>query len=249
MKTQAKVALFLLLVFLPVSPASALVVPEKLVYDVSWTGVKAGSAVLQVTGGGDELRIVNTIRSTGLMSAFFSIDDRTESVISAKSGESLSGLPRFYREKIQEGKTRTLKEARFDFDRLFVDNRDLLKKNERGDPITARTFDSLSSLYFIRSSPLPPGASISFDIYDFKRLWNTEVRVVKRERLATPVGTFRTVMVTSQLKFKGVSSRVGSLTVWLSDDSRRIPVKMTTRLKVGEITMTLVGGSYWPEGG
>ena len=232
----------LLSVTLLVSPASGLSVPEKLVYDLSWTGIKAGSAVQEVTAQGDELRIVNTIRSSGLLSAVFSIDDKTESVISGKSG---LGLPRFFREKINEGKTHTLKEASFDFKSLTVYTKDLLKKSEKSDTISAKTYDSLSSIYFIRSSELVPGQSILFDIYDFKHLWNTEVRVVKREDIRTPLGKFKTLMVTSQLKFQGVSARVGNATVWLTDDSRRIPVRITVKLKLGDITMTLVGGSYW----
>jgi hypothetical protein len=236
----------LLLVTLTASPASALGVPEKLVYDVSWTGMKAGSAVLEVSAQGDELRIVNTIRSSGLVSAFFSMDDKTESVIFGKKDGTLSGLPKFFREKINEGKTHTVKEARFDFTNLRVDSSDLLKKTEKTDPISARTYDSLSSLYFIRAGELVPGESIYFDLYDFKHLWNTEVRVVKREEIRTPLGKFKTILVSTQLKFKGVPSRVGNLTVWISDDARRIPVRITTKLKLGEITMTLVGGSYWP---
>jgi len=48
-------------------------------------------------------------------------------------------------------------------------------------------------------------------------------------------------MVTSQLKHNGVAARVGDATFWFTDDSRRIPVKITTKLKVGEITLMLVG--------
>ena len=134
----------------------------------------------------------------------------------------------------------------FRLNSLTVNTRDLLAKTEKSDSISAKTYDSLSSIYFIRSSELVPGQSILFDIYDFKRLWNTEVRVVKREDIRTPLGKFKTLMVTSQLRFKGVPARVGNATVWLTDDSRRIPVRITTKLKLGEITLTLVGGSYWP---
>jgi hypothetical protein len=238
MKTPAIFAQCLLVVTLLISPAFGLNVPERLVYDVSWTGLKVGTAVLEVTAQGNDLRIVNTIHSSGLMSAIFSIDDKTESVISTEP--SRMGTPNSFRENIKEGKFVTRKEARFNFTSLKVDSSDLLNKTEKTDPISARTYDSLSSIYFIRSSELVPGQTILFDIYDFKHLWNAEVQVVKREEIRTRAGKFQTLMVTSQLKFNGAPSRVGSATFWLTDDSRRIPVKIVTKIKKGEITLTLV---------
>ena len=240
----ALLAQCILVVTMLVSPASALGVPERLVYDVNWAGIKVGSAVQEVTAQGDDLRIVNTIRSSGLMSALFYIDDKQESVI-PRAATGL-GMPRFFKEDIKEGKLKARREASFNFTTLHVDSRDLLKNTEKRDPISARTYDSLSSIYFMRSSELVPGQSIFFDIYGFKHPWNTEVRVVKKDEITTPLGRFKTLMMTSQLKFNGVSARVGNATFWLTDDSRRIPVRIKTNLKVGEITLTLVGGSYWP---
>ena len=243
MKVRVLFAQSILLVLtLLASTASALTVPERLIYDVSWSGIKAGSAIQEVYVRGGELHIVNTIRSSGLLSAVFSVDDKTESVIPLNNPAS---LPRFFKEAINEGKTHTVKEARFNFTDLNVDTTDLLKKSSKSDPISDKTYDSLSSIYFIRSCELAPGQSIFFELYDFKRLWNAEVRVMKREQIHTRLGDFKTIKVSSQLKFKGVPSRVGNTTVWLTDDSRRIPVMITTKLKVGEITLTLVGGSYW----
>jgi hypothetical protein len=114
-------------------------------------------------------------------------------------------LPILYRENIKEGKRRIMKEARFNHSNLTVHSRDFLKKTEKTDSISARTFDKLSSIYFIRSRDLAPGQTIFFHIYDYKRLWNTETRVVKREEIRTPLGKFKTLVVTSQLTFKGRS--------------------------------------------
>jgi hypothetical protein len=228
-------------------PAAALPVPERLVYDVSWTGIKAGTAVQEVTSQGGELHIVSTVHSAGWLTPIFPVEDRTESVLSRNNGSEALGMPRSYHEKINEGKTHTLKEAVFDHARLKVDTRDHLKKTEKSDPISAKTFDSLSCIYFVRSSELVLGKSLFIDIYDCKRLWSTEVQVVRREEISTPLGRFKTIVVKPLLKSEGFFARTGDVTVWLTDDSLRIPVKMTTKVKLGKITALLVGGSYWPE--
>lgn len=243
MKKIAILAQCILLVTLAVAPVSAdLGGAERFVYDVSWTGIKAGIAVQEVTTKGDDIRIVNTIRSSGLVSAFFSIDDRTESILSRRGAQA--GSPRFFVENIKEGKFQTHKETRFDFSSLTARGTDFLTRTEIADPITLRTYDSLSSIYYIRSCPLEPSQTIFFDIYDFKHLWKTQVQVVRRERIRTSLGTFNTVMVTSQLKSNRIDAKAGNTTFWFTDDSRHIPVKIATKLKIGEVTLTLVGGSY-----
>jgi hypothetical protein len=247
MKTLALLALIgPLFLNLTSHPVSALSVPERLVYDISWTGIKAGTAVQEVSNHGGELHIVSTVHSAGWLTPIFPVDDRTESVLYRSGGAEALGMPKSYQEKINEGKTHTLKQALFDPVKLRVETKDFLKKTEKSDPISDKTFDSLSCVYFVRSSELILGRSLFIDIYDCKRLWNTEVQVVRREEISTPLGRFKTIVVKPLLKAEGFFARTGDVTVWLTDDSLRIPVKMTTKVKLGSITATLVGGSYWP---
>ena len=231
---------------LSVAAAPSLSVPERLVYQVSWTGITAGTAVQEVSSQDGELRIVYTVRSSGWLDSFFPIDDRSESLLSRGSGTEPFGMPRLFREKMNEGKTHTLKESRFDLADLKADTKDFLKKTEKSDAISAKTFDTLSCIYYIRASDLVPGKSVFFDIYDLKRLWHAEVRVVKLERVSTKLGKFRTIVVQPTLRAEGVKPRTDYMTVWLTDDERRIPVKMNMKLKLGEFSAVLVGGSYWP---
>ncbi len=48
------------------------------------------------------------------------------------------------------------------------------------------------------------------------------------------------------LKSEGVFDRTGDMLIWLTDDERRIPILMKSKVKIGSITATLVGGTYWP---
>lgn len=246
MKNFALSALFASLTLLfSVCNASALSVPEKLVYDVSWTGVTAATTVQEVNAKGNDLHIVSTTRSSGWLNTFFSVDDRAEAVI-AKGESDTFGFPKYFHEKINEGRYHALKEARFDAPSCRVETKDLLKKTQKTDSISSRTYDSLSVIYFVRSMDLVPGKSVYVDIYDCKRLWKTEVKVLRREEISTPLGEFKTIVVKPILKAEGFFARTGDVTVWLTDDAHRVPVKMTTKVKIGKITATLVAGSYWP---
>ena len=237
-----------LIVPLSASSASALSSSERLIYDVSWTGVKAATAVHELSTNGKEMRIVSTTRSAPWLDSFFKVDDRAESVITRGSGDRF-GTPKYFRNKISEGSHRRLREAHFDPLKLKVESKDLLNKTQQSDAISARTFDSLSCVYYVRTLDLVPGKSVYVDIYDCKRLWSTEVKVLRREEIVTPLGRFKTIVVKPELKAEGFFARTGDVTVWLTDDALRIPVQMTTKVKIGKITATLAGGSYWPKNG
>jgi hypothetical protein len=227
--------------------ASAFPMPERLEFEISYTGITAGRAVQEVTLEGNEVHIVSTAKSAAWLRVFFPVDDRIESVLISGAPPFDIGVPRLYRERIREGWTRFQKDAVFDRQKLEVNTKDLLKNSETTKSITKRTYDSLSSFFYFRSIPLQVGTSNYIDIFDCKKLWNTEVQVLRREVIETPLGRFSTVVIKPLLSSEGIFARTGDMYIWLTDDERRIPVLMKSKVRVGSITATLVGGTYWPK--
>jgi hypothetical protein len=228
------------------SDATSFPIPERLEFEISYTGITAGHAVQEVTLEGNEVHIVSTARSADWLKLFFPVDDRIDSYLVAGAPPLSIGVPRLYRERIREGWTRFQKDAAFDRQKLDVTTKDFLKKTETTHKITKLTYDTLSSFFYFRSVPLKVGSSTFIDIFDCKRLWNTEVQVLRREEIETPLGKFRTVVIKPLLKSEGIFARTGDMYIWLTDDERRIPVLMKSKVKIGSIKATLVGGSYWP---
>jgi uncharacterized protein DUF3108 len=245
MRTMMGISLALGLLVLAAT-AGAFQIPERLEFEISYTGIPAGHAVQEVTRSGNEIHIVSTARSAAWLKIFFPVDDRIESVLVQDGQQHMLGVPRLYRERIREGNTRYQKDAHFDRQKLEVTTTDLLKKSETIQKVTTQTYDTLSSFYFFRTIALQTGKSTFIDIFDCKRLWNTEVQVLRREEIDTPLGHFKTVVIKPILKSEGIFARTGDIYIWLTDDERRIPVLMKSKVKVGSITATLVGGSYWP---
>lgn len=243
--TAVFLTFFVLILHTP-TLVTAFPIPERLEFEVSYTGIPAGRAVQEVKQVGDEIQIVSTAKSADWLSFFFPVDDRIESILISASPPSDIGVPRLYRERIREGWTRFHKEAVFNQENLEVTTNDFLKKSKNTRKITKRTYDTLSSFFYFRSVPLQVGTSYFIDIFDCKKLWNTEVQVLRREEVVTPLGTFKTVVIKPILKFEGIFARTGDLFIWLTDDERRIPVQMKSKIRIGSITATLVGGSYWP---
>ena len=247
-ETFLHIAVILLLVSLLGTTASAFKIPERLEFELSYSGITAGHAVQEIKQVENEIHIVSTARSADWLRFFFPVDDRIESYLTAAIPPQAIGTPRLYRERKHEGRTKTDREARFDHEKLEVTSIDHRSKEEKKQGVTKRTYDTLSSFYYFRSIPLEVGMTYFIDIFDFKTLWNTEVKVLRREEIITPVGRFKTIVIQPLLKSEGIFARTGDMFIWLTDDDRRIPVQMRSKVVVGSITATLTGGSYWPAG-
>ncbi|MEA5113553.1 MAG: DUF3108 domain-containing protein [Geobacteraceae bacterium] len=229
--------------FVSASPAAAISIPEKLVYDLTWTGIKAGTAIQEVNQVGNEIHIVSTARSADWISTFFPVEDRIESVLTGAKPPGI-GLPRSYRMKIREGSHRRDREILFDQARKTSQYRDHLNGEKVEIDLPGSTFDTLSSFYFVRTLKLEVGKPVFLTILDNKKVWRVEVQVLRKEKLKTRLGNFDTIVIKPLLKSEGIMDKRGDMYIWLTDDHRLLPVKMKTKVKVGSITATLVGGVF-----
>jgi uncharacterized protein DUF3108 len=228
------------------SHAAAFQIPERLEFALAYSGIPAGKAIQEVKQVNNELQIISTAKSADWLRIFFPVDDRIESYLISGTQPLGIGSPRLYLENKHEGKTITNQEAGFDREKLEVTTIDHRNKTEKKQAITKRTYDTLSSFYYFRTIPLQVGTSYYIDIYDCTRIWNTEVKVLRKEEIVTPLGKFNTIVIHPLLKSEGIFARTADMFIWLTDDDRRIPVLMKSKVVVGSITATLTGGSYWP---
>ena len=83
------------------------------------------------------------------------------------------------------------------------------------------------------------GKTIVVDVLDSEKNWSVEFQVLGRERLKTPLGEFSTIKVRTYPRHEGVFMNKGVVFIWLTDDSRKVPVLMKSTLKVGSFVFTL----------
>jgi len=89
-------------------------------------------------------------------------------------------------------------------------------------------------MYFIRTLPMTPGATYSFDRHFDAARNPTTVKVIRREIIPTPMGELRVILVEMRVRdprhFKGE----GVIRIHLTDDECRLPARI-------ESTMPIVG--------
>lgn len=206
-------------------------VGERLTYDVKFGVIRAGNATLEIpeitdVRGRPAYHIVFRLSGGAL---FYHVNDTYESWIDTQTLSSL----RFYQTQLEGGKTRN---KRYE---IFPDRRTYKDGDNDEEPSVADPLDDGSFLYMVRTLPLRTG-----DAYEFNRYFKPDrnpvrIRVVRRERIKVPAGTFDALVVQPSIKTKGIFAEGGRAEVWLSDDAERVILQVRTSLKFGSITMQL----------
>lgn len=239
-------ALFILLVFVffsgfPSRPAFAFKIPEKLTFSLEWAGITAGTAVLEVReDAGGSVRIVSTARSADWLSTFYPVNDRIESV----SPKGASFQPSSFVVRLSEGRHKRHKEFVFKRDEGKAIHIDHLRKENLEFDVPEGIYDSLSSFYAVRNMELVVGKSVHVPVFDSKKVWDVEVLVLRKERIKTPAGTFDTIVIKPLMKSEGIFFKKGEVHLWLTDDEKKMPVQLKSKVAVGSITAVLTKAEF-----
>jgi hypothetical protein len=111
---------------------------------------------------------------------------------------------------------------------------------ESGSNHTSAPLDELSFMYFIRTLALPADTTYDFDRHFDAARNPTTLRVVRRETITTPAGAFPTVLVEMRVKDPRRYHGEGVIRISLSDDARRLPVRIESRMPMlGRAVLTL----------
>jgi hypothetical protein len=121
---------------------------------------------------------------------------------------------------------------------LFPDQKRWEGRGERGGTMpTTMPLDELSFLYFLRTLPLEAGSSISLDRHFELDRNPVSVRVLGRETITVPAGTFRTLVVEMRVRDTRAFRGDGRIRLHITDDARRLPVRMETSMPIAGTTV------------
>jgi hypothetical protein len=235
--------LLALLVFAPLASPQSLPARETLYYTVEWRLITAGKAKLEWTseqrprtGAQVNLRL----ESVGLVSKFFKVeDDYSANLNSALCGQSLQMTT------IEGSRQR---ETKVTFDSAarkssYVE-RDRVKNAVVATheiDIPPCVHDIVGGLYFLRTLNLEPGQSTEVPVTDGKKSVMAKVEAQQREDVKTSAGTFKTVRYEIHVFNDVLYRRSAHLYLWLTDDRRKLPVRVQVRMQfaIGTITLLL----------
>ncbi len=220
------------LLFAPPTDAAPPVNDETFQYRLTWNGIRAGTAWLGIKKEGSQIKIFSKVRSADFISLFYEVNDVVESILEPVDG-LYPGRPSHYRIKIKEGKHRRDKEVFFNTNTAFY--RDNIKKETKEFPIPDEIFDPLSAFFSVRFSHFEVGKSVYVTVFDSKKVWDVEVQVLKKETVELKKGPVNTILIKPLMQSEGIFYRKGEILIWLTDDERRLPVMLKTKVLIGSV--------------
>ena len=162
-------------------------------------------------------------RVNSFFNIFYSFNDRSESFIHSKDFHPLR-----YRRKIRDGGYRGT--VAMDFDPVNQVARVVKDQNRTELHVSAGIQDELSMIYLLRTKEMEVGRKYEFPALIGTKVLKVTVSVLRIEELKTALGTLKTIVVKTVPK---------DFTMWLTNDSARIPVRVEASTKIGKLVSNL----------
>ncbi|MES2766909.1 MAG: DUF3108 domain-containing protein [Bacteroidota bacterium] len=211
---------------------------ERLEYKVGYKFVKAGTAVFSIgdkpvkRNGQDAYDIRFDVKSLESLDWMYKVRDQYRTVV------DVAGIyPIEFEQHIREGNYKR------DFKATFDQQANLARTTDGEFKIPDYVHDVVSAFYYIRTVDLKSkkkGDVIKLQNFYGKKTYDLGVKVLGREEITVDGGKFRCVIVEPMIQEGGLFKADGRVVIWLSDDERKIPVKVSTKIPIGTIDAELV---------
>jgi len=212
-------------------------------FKMSYSGFfKAGNATLSVFETTNEnkpaFHIIGKGWTTGAIKWFFKVKDRYESYVDQETM-----LPYKFIRKIDEGGY--TKDIEIDFDhqknKAYINNKK--KKIEKNLDIKPNVQDIVSTFYFLRNNleitNLKMGDEINLDMFFDEENHGFKLKYLGEETIKTEFGKVESIMFRPYVLAGRVFKEEESLTLWVSKDKNKIPLRIKADLKVGSLRADL----------
>jgi hypothetical protein len=218
------------------------VVGEKVTMMMTYFGVSAGDMTLSVkpfvdVNGRKSYHFHVALHSSDLFSLFYLVDDWGETFVDY---ETL--LPPSMAIGAKESKKLLALKSAFDFqkDKAYRWERAVYKgegpqEKKKEWKISPFSQNVISAFWYIRTFRLTPGKTLNFRVADDGKNMNVKVEVLRRERIKTLKGEFNTVVLKPTVEIGGIFQPMGNVFFWLTDDDRKMFVRMEAEIKIGKV--------------
>jgi hypothetical protein len=207
--------------------------------------LNASYATLQVNSATiDEKPVYHVVghgETTGVASWFFKVDDTYESYFDKNDGKPY----RFVR-KINEGGYTKDVEINFDYKESKAELNDRKNKKKLNFTLQDNIQDLISAFYFLRNNyrteDLEVGKAITLKmLYDDDGVFNFKLKYLGKEVLSTKYGKVECLKFRPLVQSGRVFKEQESLSLWVSNDENRIPIRIKADLAVGAIKADIDG--------
>ena len=211
---------------------------ESLQYHAEFNRVRVGEAELKVSA----IEEINTIKSyhiiyvaktKGLADRLFKIRDQIDIWID-KEGFFTHRLIK----NINQGNYKNKVDVRFDY------NKSIAKTSTKEISIDFKARDSFSLFYYLRTILLKENDIMSFSSFEGRRIVDYKLQIKGNEIIRTELGNITCTVIRPYQEGGNLFKNQGDMQIWISNDEKRLPVKIQIKMKFGSMTLLLKKVSY-----
>ncbi|UUV22209.1 DUF3108 domain-containing protein [Paenimyroides aestuarii] len=243
MKNNILAILFFLTTALTFGQSSAFKSGEYFKFQVSYGFINAGIATLELKettyNGKKVYHAKGDGYTTGLSKAFFKVKDDYQSYFDINTGQPY----RFIR-KINEGGYTKNQEG-------FVNNanntillKDYKAKSQKTYNVSDNIQDVISAFYYLRNHDkidnVKVGETIQIDMFFDDETFKFKLKFMGYEKIKTKFGTVNAMKFRPYVMSGRVFKEEESLTLWVSNDENKVPLKIQASLLVGSLKAELI---------
>lgn len=221
---------------------------EKIRYKVHYGFVNAGEAIMTIddnyidVNGATCYQILVEGNSIGMFDFFLPIRDQWGTFI-----DTAQIVPHKFFMKIAEGKYR--KHEIIEFDQ--GDNKANVKKYHTKEhfwkPIETHDVpgeiqDIVSGYYYLRTlnfKKMKEGDVISMNVFFEDEVFDFNIRYVGIDKVKTKLGTYEAIVLSPIMPENSLFDGENSIRVWLTNDSKKIPLKVKANMFVGAVEVDI----------
>ena len=211
---------------------------EFLKFRIHYGFVDAGEATLEVKtefrmfGGRECYHVIGTGRSVGAFDWFFKVRDRYESIIDRQAL-----IPWYFIRRVNEGGYIIKQDVSFNH------YSDSAKSEKATIAVPDNVQDLISAFYYARTldfTNAKEGDIFEITGYLDDAIFPMNVKFIGRETIESKKGRFRCLKLRPMLQEGRVFRDQEDMTIWVSDDQNKIPIRVHTDILIGSIKMDLV---------
>ncbi|MFA7444806.1 MAG: DUF3108 domain-containing protein [Flavobacteriaceae bacterium] len=176
--------------------------------------------------------------NTGLSKAFFKVEDHYQSYFDKETGKPYMAV-----RNVSEGNYRRNQRAYFNFNSNTVFLRNLIKNRDKVIDVPVNVQDVVSMFYYFRNhkdiDKLKEGQSIEVDMFFDDEIMKFKLKFIGREVVKTKFGQVPAMVFRPMVQAGRVFKEEESLTVWISDDKNKVPLRIKADIVIGSINADL----------
>lgn len=217
---------------------------EWLKFKLNYSGwVKAGNATLEVKEATYKNRavchVVGKGWTTGAIKWFFKVNDLYESYF-----DKATGRPYKFIRNISEGGHVKNRVIEFDYEKNLAFVNDLRHKTKKTVSITSDIQDMVSAYYYLRdhynTETIKVGHTVKLNMFFDNEIFGFKLKFLGRETISTKFGNINCLKFRPYVMAGRVFHEEESVTLWVSADNNKIPIKIKADLRVGSLRSDLV---------